>query len=278
VFTEKPFGYRHRAQFKYDAVHRRLGFFELETNRVVDIQECLCLTPGLNKLLKSLRSTLCSQSVADLNEIECYENDQQETAAFFHPIMPPHLAEAFPANPDLSVSFRNYHFPMNPKIFLQVNPGLWRVMIQEVEEHYAGLNLKSALELYCGAGFFTAPLSKYFERIVACEENFEAIQYAKTHHAIANVNWKSASVESYRFPGGLDAVIVDPARAGLHQNVLRELERCKPRYITYISCDCSTFARDLKKLKEIYKVEKLAMLDLFPQTFHFETIALLRWH
>jgi 23S rRNA (uracil1939-C5)-methyltransferase len=276
IHADKPFGYRHRAQLKYDAQNRRLGFYSLGSNQVVDIQECLCLTPNLNLQLQKLRSVFCSQSVSGVKEIECYDNGKGQTATFFQAPLPDSLKERFPAPAsELTVSFRNFEYPMHPKIFLQVNPGMWRTMVQEVESHYADLKLNSALELYCGAGFFTAPLSAHFQALTACEENAEAIQWAKEKHKLSNVKWIRSKAEDVIFPRPLDALIVDPPRSGLHQKVLKQILECKPDWISYVSCDCSTFARDLKKLKQHYTLKRLAMLDLFPQTFHFEMIGLL---
>jgi 23S rRNA (uracil1939-C5)-methyltransferase len=272
TISSKPYGYRHRAQWKYDSAHRSLGFFEIHSNKVVDIQECLCLTPGMNQALKSLRSRVCRKPIAGLREIECYENENQQISVFFRP-----PGMEYPAqNEDLTISFRGYKFPMKPGIFLQVNPGMWRTMIQEVENHYQGISGQTALELYCGAGFFTVALAPLFHRMIACEENSEAVEYAKKHHQLKNVEWICNKAETYRFPAKFQAAIVDPPRAGLHRNVLTQLIDRKPEWITYISCDCTTIARDVKKLKEIYTIEKLTMLDLFPQTYHFETIALLK--
>ena len=273
IIRSKPFGYRYRAQFKYDAHNRKLGFYEMESNRVVDVQECLCLTPALNEVLRNLRSQVCTRSISGLREIECYENDEQKTAVFFHPQIP-ELASS--GVNDLTISFRTFRFPIHPNIFLQVNPGMWRVMIQEVESHHEDSKQLSALELYCGAGFFTAPLANRFATITACEENADAISFAKKNHPVKNVDWICTRVENYKFPREVQAVIVDPPRSGLPQNVLKQLIEIQPAKISYVSCDCTTFGRDLKKLKELYQVEKLTMLDLFPQTYHFESIALLR--
>jgi 23S rRNA (uracil1939-C5)-methyltransferase len=273
MIQSKPFGYRHRAQLKYDATRRALGFYEMGSNRVVDIQECLCLTPGLNSVLKSVRSEVCTRTIPGLREIECYENDKQQTAVFYHPARP-ELPSSGPE--EITISFRQHRFPMNPNIFLQVNPGLWRALIQEVESHYENLQLNHALELYCGAGFFTVALASRFNRMVACEENPEAIAFARKEHGLKNVFWICNKAETYRFPSDLDAVIVDPPRSGLPFHVIRQLLEKKPAWITYVSCDCPTFARDLRKLKEHYNIERLTLMDLFPQTYHFETVALLK--
>jgi 23S rRNA (uracil1939-C5)-methyltransferase len=277
VHEGKPFGYRHRAQLKYDAANRKLGFYAASSNNVVDIQECLCLTPALNQQLKSLRSVFCMESIQGIKKIECYDNGENQTAVFFDGAASDSLPGQFTQfrSQDLTISFRGFQYPMHPKIFLQVNPGMWRTMVMEVESHYAGKHLSSALELYCGAGFFTTPLAAHFETITACEENSEAIRFAKENHRPANIKWVRAKAEDTIFPHHLDAVIVDPPRSGLHHKVQKQILERKPAYITYISCDCTTFARDLKKLRTLYSVKSLSMMDLFPQTFHFEMIALL---
>jgi 23S rRNA (uracil1939-C5)-methyltransferase len=146
-------------------------------------------------------------------------------------------------------------------------------MIQEVESHYANTRLEKLLELYCGAGFFTAPLAAKFEKVTACEENVDAIAYAKMHHGLKNVEWICSKVENYRFPDDIDAILVDPPRAGLRQKVIQRVLEKRPQMISYVSCDCTTFARDVKKLNPSYVLDRLTLLDLFPQTFHFEIIA-----
>jgi len=89
------------------------------------------------------------------------------------------------------------------------------------------------------------------------------------------VNWIRAKAEEYVFPARVQAIILDPPRSGLHKNVQRQLLERKPEWITYISCDCTTFSRDLTKLEPFYDIRRIAMMDLFPQTYHFEIIALL---
>ena len=74
-----------------------------------------------------------------------------------------------------------------------------------------------------------------------------------------------------------DFVLADPPRAGLGKNVVRELARLKPARITIVACDPATLARDLTGLLAAgYRIERLTMIDLFPQTFHIEAIAHLR--
>jgi len=286
VFTAAPFGYRQRARLKYDFRQKRLGFHETGSNRIVDIQECLCLTPGLNQLLTIIRQALPAHQVPNLGEIDCYENDAGETFAFFHGLLPESLRSELQrsirvrdaseaSRSPWKVHFRNIPFPIRPDIFLQVNPNLWNGMVQEVESHHEDGLDRIALELYCGAGFLTMPLAAKFRKIIACEENSAAIRFAAENCPNRNIEWVCSPAEKMRFPSDATAAIVDPPRAGLHKKVIEEFRNRPFHKITYVSCDCSSFARDVKALEYRYRLSRLSLMDLFPQTYHFEIIALL---
>jgi 23S rRNA (uracil1939-C5)-methyltransferase len=286
VIPGSPFGYRHRAQLKYSSRKRQLGFFQTGTNQIVDVQQCLCLTPGLNELMIHLRNELATTPVQNLSEIELYENETGETAAYFNSKLPSDLKERLTRvtsvftsdavdQESLMLKFREAEFPMEPGIFLQINPGLWKSMIQEVESHFKNHPEAVVAELYCGAGFFTVSIAPCVQKVYASEENERAIEFAKTHHKTKNVEWIRARAEGYKIPKDVTAVVVDPPRAGLHKNVIAQLLQNKPKRITYVSCDPTSLARDLKQLSLVYKIKRSVLLDLFPQTYHFETIALL---
>lgn len=286
IIAGNPFSYRHRAQLKYSARKNQLGFYEMESNQIVDVQRCLCLTAGLNKLLANLRTALTATPLPNLSEIECYENEAGETAIYFNAKIPTNLRNELsnitsvfdPQDADtagLTVKFRDSEFPMGPGVFLQVNPGLWKSMVQEVESHFQTKSDAVVTELYCGAGFFTVAIAPHVQMVQACEENPRAIQFAKTHHSAKNIEWICARAEDYRMPQQTTDVLVDPPRAGLHKNVIDQLLKMKPRSISYVSCDPASLSRDLKLLSQNYQVRRLVLLDLFSQTYHFETIALL---
>ena len=286
VITSQPFEYRHRARLKYDAAGKRLGFYEFGSHQIVDIRECLCLTPGLNVLLATLRKSLVLSSYRGVLEIDCYENDQGQTAAYFDEKLPAAAkAELEHCNwiveaergkaPPLTLGFRNYEFPMQPDVFLQANPRLWKAMIQEVESHYPVALEETAVELYCGAGFFTVPLSRRFKKIIAVEENPVAVKWAKDHYQETNIDWICRKAERFEIPRDVGVVIVDPPRAGLSKNVIQQFRKDALRRISYVSCDCSSLARDIRILSDRFRLSRLTLLDLFPQTFHFETVALL---
>lgn len=286
VIAGNPFSYRHRAQLKYSARKSQLGFYEMESNQIVDVQRCLCLPPGLNKLLGNLRTALTATPLPNLSEIECYENEVGETAVYFNAKIPSNLRSELSTittvfepqdaeSAGLTVKFRDSEFPLGPGVFLQVNPGLWKAMVQEVESHFEKKSAAIVTELYSGAGFFTVAIAPHVQMIYACEENPKAIQFAKTHHPTKNIEWICERAENYKIPLHTTDVVVDPPRAGLHKSVIDQLLKLKPESISYVSCDPASFSRDLKLLSQNYHVQRLVLLDLFSQTYHFETIAQL---
>jgi 23S rRNA (uracil1939-C5)-methyltransferase len=286
VIAGSPFSYRHRAQLKYSARKNQLGFYEMESNQIVDVQRCLCLTPALTKLLTTLRNALTATPLPNLSEIECYENEVGETAVYFNSRIPANLrnelsntASVFDPqdaeNAGLTIKFRDSEFPMGPGVFLQINPGLWKAMVQEVESHFKKNSNAAVTELYCGAGFFTVAIASRVQKVFAVEENPRAIQFAKSHHSAKNIEWICARAEDYKIQQETTDILVDPPRAGLHKNVIERLLKLKPNSISYVSCDPASLSRDLKLLTKNYRVQRLVLLDLFSQTYHFETIAQL---
>ena len=135
---------------------------------------------------------------------------------------------------------------------------------------------RTALDLYAGVGLFSSVLNREFERVIAVESS-------PTSHADllynlpANVKAVRSTTEQYlkKNPEQLraDLVVVDPPRSGLGANVVRALIALGAPRITYVSCDPATLARDLRGLTAGgYQIEQTHLIDLFPQTYHLESV------
>ena len=150
---------------------------------------------------------------------------------------------------------------------------------------------KDLLELYCGSGTFTLPLSKYFNKIYATENNRQSIRcIEKSINAmsIENINFSRLSDEEiseafngkvYRRMKGIDInqynfshILVDPPRAGLSENVINLTRRFKN--IIYVSCNYETYLRDINYLNN-FKIKNIEIFDQFPNTKHLEIVSLL---
>jgi 23S rRNA (uracil1939-C5)-methyltransferase len=140
-----------------------------------------------------------------------------------------------------------------------------------------------ALDLFAGVGLFAVPLARRFARVVAVESDERAAALAARNareNDAPNVEVVAEAVDTWLAradAGAVDLALLDPPRAGLGADLVRRLARLAPREIVYVSCDPTTLARDLRAmLDEGYELGSVAAYDLFPQTYHVETVARLR--
>jgi 23S rRNA (uracil1939-C5)-methyltransferase len=155
--------------------------------------------------------------------------------------------------------------------FFQVNRFVLPTLAEAAIGDQAG---DLAWDLYAGVGLFSLPLSRRFREVVAVEAGSSAA------HDLA-VNAGSAVRDSAeKFLGGEhnrkpDFVLADPPRSGLGKAVVEKLLEIRPRTLVIVACDPATLARDLSRLRDAYDIGQITLADLFPQTFHIETIARL---
>jgi 23S rRNA (uracil1939-C5)-methyltransferase len=157
--------------------------------------------------------------------------------------------------------------------FFQVNRFLVEELVDLVTANRAG---ELALDLYAGVGLFSSALSKAFGRIVAVESSHSSAGDLK-YNSPRNGKAVRTTVEEYLAAKGAkvrpELVVVDPPRAGLGERVARTVAELDARRLTYVSCDPATLARDLVTLAGSgFRVEQVHLVDLFPQTYHIESV------
>ena len=174
--------------------------------------------------------------------------------------------------------------------FFQVNRFLIEDLMKTVTANAHGM---LALDLYSGVGFFTLPLAKSFEKVVSVDANLAATRDLHANAEAAGVTITSHNEHAEEFLRKTvekpDFVVLDPPRAGLGARPAEKLAELGAREIAYLSCDPSTLARDLavltnspRKPKETagpkirYEITEMHLFDLFPQTFHIETLVRLK--
>jgi 23S rRNA (uracil1939-C5)-methyltransferase len=183
-----------------------------------------------------------------------------------------------------------FKFLVSHLSFFQVNRFLIEDLLKTVTANARGA---LALDLYSGVGFFTLPLAKTFQRVVSVDANLAATRDLYANAEIAGVTIISHNEHAEEFLKKTDEkpefVVLDPPRAGLGAEAAERLAELGAKEIVYLSCDPSTLARDLsvltssaRKSKEItgpsirYEITEMHAFDLFPQTFHIETLVRLR--
>lgn len=168
--------------------------------------------------------------------------------------------------------------------FSQVNFGQNRELIRTVWQWCEFSGGERVLDLYCGNGNITLPLARYVKEMVGVEGHPGSIAMGRENarrNGIDNVRFQAAAAhkavrqlasQGERF----DVVILDPPRNGAGETVVL-LPGLEPERIVYVSCDPSTLARDLGSLRDLgYELVRCQPVDMFPQTFHLESVSLLR--
>ncbi len=167
--------------------------------------------------------------------------------------------------------------------FFQVNRFMLETLVDLVCDHNnAPRSGTLAWDLFSGVGLFSRVLARSFARVTAVESNTTAI--ADLRNVFRKLGIAHTAIEStvldYLRNAALqrerpDLVILDPPRAGAGIEACDLLNRIAPQHIVYVSCDPTTLARDLAVLQSHYTLSELHLVDLFPQTFHLETVAIL---
>jgi len=319
VHTAAPYGYRNRAQWGVrDAKPRAIGYFLPESSVVLPIDECSVLSPRLQETFRQLQElTRAAQLPPGVVEIEAFADSQDEKIAL-------NVAfEKFPAPAmELAASLRaalpqieslllldqktnrfelsgpgylfheagGFRYRVSHLSFFQVNQFLIEDLLQSV---VAGTKGRLALDLYAGVGFFTLPLAKAFERVVAVDANLAATRDLAVNAETAGITVTSFNEHAETFLKKTserpDFVVLDPPRAGLGAEASAKLAALEAPEIAYLSCDPATLARDLAVLTgspransghapgvSHYEIQELHFFDLFPQTFHIEALVRLR--
>jgi 23S rRNA (uracil1939-C5)-methyltransferase len=173
---------------------------------------------------------------------------------------------------------RDFH--VSAGSFFQVNDALTGDLVQQTLSFLDPQPQDTIFDLYAGVGLFSAFIAESGAQLVAVEESSWAAEDFTTNlDAFDSIKLYEASVEMAlpQIDDRPDKILVDPPRAGLGHDVTDHISRLTPQRIVYISCDPATFARDAKRLIESgYMLEQVIPIDLFPQTFHIETISLFK--
>lgn len=305
--------YRNRIQLKTHVSEREfaVGFYQQGSHRVVDIDRCRLVAPPIQKTLSLLREALLEAPGAGfLEQIElaCGDDGQVRLVFSVHPQGYDSLrrwlqlfacrcqlnacikstsrgtVEVVHGEAELIVSIDQPALELRygPGGFVQVNSSQNRAMLSHMLDLLDLDGHEQVLDLFCGMGNFSLPLARRAKSVTGVEDHAPSIAMARRNaesNHIKNVDFVAAdaSAAAARFRGeGLDLIVLDPPRDGSYQAVGRILQ-ISPKRVLYISCDPATLARDLVPLvSDGYEVVSSQPFDLFPQTWHIESMTLLQ--
>jgi len=278
----EPFEYRNRVQFHFE--RGRVGYREMNSRQLVAVEKCPIGSPKINEAIVALNRMVRDRRWPDfVGSLEVFTDERQVQWNVLESERPvarrffEWLAEEVPgtvAGP-LEYAVNEDVFQVSGTSFFQVNRFLLpRLASLAIGEARGG----TAWDLYAGAGLFSLPLARRFERVVAVEAGRSASDLR--HNAQrAKLKVRTTTEQTEVFLAGAktapEFVLADPPRAGLGKAAAARLLELRPRTLVIVACDPATLARDLAALAPAYRIEALTMVDLFPQTFHLETIAKL---
>lgn len=270
-----PLGYRNRAQFHI--ANGKIGYLAAGSHDLVPVDgDCPISSPRLNRALGEMRDRMSDRRFPNfVHSIELFTDETNVQVNILETDRP--VAKSFyewcQSTVALEYATKFGKFRVSPRSFFQVNRFL---VDQLVEAAIGGVSGETALDLYAGVGLFSLPLARKFTKVATVEAGVTAARDLEVNAQNAGlvIQHLQGRVEDHlaRIAAAPDFVVADPPRAGLGKTVVSHLERLKPFKLTIVSCDPATLARDIAGLTS-YKIDELTLVDLFPQTYHLETVA-----
>lgn len=318
------FAYRQKARLGVRFVKKKekvlVGFHERNSNKVAEIDTCEILHPQASSLitpLKDLISTLSIYTAIPQIELAVGEEglalvfrvmetpSKSDLDAFIqfakeHNILiylqekgPESLKLLWPESPSILIHYTlpkyNLRFAFSPLDFTQVNQSMNQMLVERAIELLNPNANDIILDLFCGLGNFTLPLSRFAKKVVGIEGNEKMVERATKNAALnhlTNTEFMALDLQAEKIPNlsqtffsQFNKILLDPPRTGAEElmRILKDLKHVDT--IVYVSCNPASFARDLGILLSGdagYFLKAIQVFDMFPQTTHVESLALLQ--
>jgi len=285
--------YRNHMQFHPDP-KGQLGFVDITGQVVFPIQECHLpqnlISDTWPKISLDANSGIHKASLRQdsFDEVMLLFEGDEETPPEMDLDLPISAAYLNPGgfsytmagNDTLAYQVKDKILQVSAESFFQVNTKQAEKMVDFILDSINKVNTKEILELYSGVGLFSIFLAEFADHLTAVESAISSCyDFAANLDAFYNVSLYEATVDE-ALPGlsiKPDLVLLDPPRAGLTKQARELILQMQSPQVLYISCDPATLARDLKQfLSAGYRLENIAAFDMFPLTYHVETMTVLR--
>jgi len=316
--SPQKFNYRHRMQFSIKHPDRtpHIGLHKKKTHELSEMKQCAIAHPLINSFLEHMREVFSEHDNRFIQGIDITVDGKGEKVLLVfrfkrgdveeQKLLYTQLKNSMPQvsgailrteeykkarttlvdQQQILYPTVGYNLYIKPETFIQVNKRGNTVLVQKVMElvsQVIGTQRLNILEMHCGAGNFTMPMSKLAGRIVGIESCPSTVDLARKGlwtQDITNCQLFSKSdLKGIKFllrsNHSFDLLLMDPPRCGCKE-ILEYIPRLGIRHIIYVSCSLPTLARDLGILSQLgYQVDVIQPIDMFPQTHHVECVVRL---
>ncbi len=292
IAMPNPWEYRNFARFTPDG-QGMLGLQRFQSHDVVPIDRCLIVHPLVQDVyrqvsldfpeLVALSIRVGTQTGEQMLILETEYDEPPEievdipvSCAF---ILEDGLVATLIGQSAVHEVLGGRRYRISPASFFQVNTWGAEHLVEAVLQALEPSGWERVLDLYCGVGLFALALADKAGRVVGVESSPSAIADARANaEGLDNASFVEGLAEEVlpALSGSIDLAVIDPPRGGIHPQALEALVKRHPRCIAYVSCDPATLARDCASLVQGgYSLRWVQPVDMFPQTYHIEAVALL---
>ncbi len=288
IKNEHPKNYRNKITLKVR--NKKIGFYESQTNTLVEIKACFLANESINEVIKRLNKLNIKNGEIIIRcntnqEILLIINTKEEIKFIEEEFKGIKLVGVLLNNQTLygqNFFYERIHgllFKISYDAFFQINPYIVDKLFGLIEQELEAS--KTILDLYSGVGTLGMVASNKAEKVISIEliknavlDNIQNAKLNKKTNIYPVLGDASQALSKIKEP--FDFIMVDPPRKGLDKSSLTLLLKSKAKKIIYISCDPMTLKRDLEELKKEYNIEKFYILDMFSYTYHIESFCVLK--
>lgn len=291
IIYDKEYNYRNKVTLKVK--NDKIGLYREKTNDIINVDKCLLLDNKINDELIKLElfvhryknnniSEIMIRVINDKIMLSLDTINKEVRDSFINNF--DHVESIYInnklvyGNEFLKETINGLEFNISPKSFFQVNKNIMTKMYDKAISYIKG---GTTLDLYSGTGTLSMLASKTSDEVIGIEVVKDAVKDANNNielNNIKNVSFICDKVENKIDELRnkiIDNIIMDPPRSGSDKKSLNSILEIEPKQIIYISCNPVTLARDYNTLKEKYNIKEITLFDMFPNTYHIESLMVL---
>ena len=265
----------------------KLGLYSIKTNDIIPIQECMIVNKKINETIKflitnniNIEKVIIKTSNDEkqlMVSIKGNINNKEELLSKCDVLII--NDEYLTKEKKIITNIGKINYKESIGSFFQVNKNVTEFLYDKVRNSIKDKEINKALDLYCGTGTITIYISDLCKKIIGIDYNQSNIDDAIINKEInqkENIDFICDKVENQidKF-SDIDLIIVDPPRSGLDKKTRDTIKSINPKQIIYVSCEPITLARDIKDLQEVYEVTSIKPFNMFPRTYHCESVCIL---